>query len=102
MPAARKWTDVEDGLLREMHAARRTQVEIGAAIGCSRWVARDRLRLLGVDTSVAANGRVYSSKPKPTEPVPANGYRAPLPAGHSQTWGLLTRGTCLEGVAYPG
>ena len=28
--------------------------------------------------------------------------RQPLPAGHPESWGLITRGTCLEGVPWPG
>jgi hypothetical protein len=28
--------------------------------------------------------------------------RQPLPAGHPDTWGLITRGTCLEGMPWPG
>lgn len=28
--------------------------------------------------------------------------RQPLPAGHPDTWGLITRGTCLEGTPWPG
>lgn len=26
----------------------------------------------------------------------------PLPAGHPDTWGLIIRGTCLEGMPWPG
>jgi hypothetical protein len=28
--------------------------------------------------------------------------RQPLPAGHPDTWGLITRGTCLDGMPWPG
>lgn len=28
--------------------------------------------------------------------------RQPLPAGHPDTWGLIIRGTCLEGTPWPG
>ena len=28
--------------------------------------------------------------------------RSPLPAGHPESWGLITRGTCLEGAPWPG
>lgn len=27
--------------------------------------------------------------------------RPPKPAGHPETWGAITRGTCLEGSPYP-
>lgn len=42
--------------------------------------------------SVKYNGEEY------TKPHSANG--APLPAGHPYTWGLLTKGTILEGVPF--
>ena len=28
--------------------------------------------------------------------------RPPLPAGHPESWGLITQGTCLDGVPWPG
>ena len=32
---------------------------------------------------------------------PALGDRPALPAGHPDSWGLLTRGTVLDGADYP-
>ena len=32
---------------------------------------------------------------------PGQNDRPPLPPGHSVSWGLLTRGTILEGAEYP-
>lgn len=37
--------------------------------------------------------RQGSARPEP---------RPPLPAGHPLSWGILTRGTMLDGVAWPG
>jgi hypothetical protein len=66
-----------DAVAREMRLGRNTVLERGRRIGARR----PRLRL------------------KPSTDEAAD--RPAKPAGHPDTWGLITMGTVLEGTPYP-
>lgn len=86
------WTAAADARLRRLRAEGRTWAEIAADLGVSRDMATERGRRIGARRPPADHA-----------PTPASGdpARPPLPPGHPVSWGLLTRGTTLEGVPYP-
>lgn len=89
MPQKLHWSEATDTILRRARAEGHTWENIAALLGVSRWTAIDR-------------GRRIGARRPPPEFIPkADLYRPPLPAGHPQSWGLLTQGTCLHGVVYP-
>jgi hypothetical protein len=85
------WTEARDGVLRRLRAEGRTWQEIGADLGATPDVARERGRRIG------------AAGPGQTPKMPAEDpSRAPLPAGHPRSWGLLTENTVLAGTDWPG
>jgi len=86
-----EWSQARDGVLRRLRAEGRGWPEIGAELGVSPDVARERGRRLGARWPGHA----------PRAPAEDAG-RPPLPAGHPRAWGLLTAGTLLAGAAWPG
>ncbi|MCF3946196.1 AsnC family protein [Acidiphilium sp. AL] len=93
MPERRDWTEAADNTIRRMRADGATWAAIGAVLGLSRNTIIERGRRIH-----AAGGPVQTQRPpRPPEDDP---NRGPLPAGHPISWGLLTAGTVLEGVAY--
>ena len=66
-----------DAVAREMRLGRNTVLERGRRIGARRPTLR----------------------PEPTTDEAAD--RPAKPAGHPDTWGLITMGTVLEGAPYP-
>jgi hypothetical protein len=89
MPAKLLWTDDRDTSLHRLRAGGASWDRIAEALGISRWSAIERGRVLGAE-----------APPKPIAALPDPGREA-LPAGHPTSWGLLTTGTSLEGIAYP-
>jgi hypothetical protein len=85
------WTEARDGVLRRMRAEGRTWQQIGADLGVTPDIARERGRRIGAP----APGH------SPRIPV-EDPDRSPLPAGHPRTWGLLTENTVLAGTDWPG
>jgi hypothetical protein len=84
-----RWTEAADTRLRRLRAEGHTWDAIAAAFGLSRWTVIERGRRIGARRPPVLH---------PPRPDPARG---PRPPGHPETWGLITRGTCLEGAAYP-
>lgn len=90
MPPALIWTKARDLQLKRMRAEGATWNQIAAALGLSRFAVIERGRRIG------------ARKPPPDQtPAPEDPERETLPAGHAVTWGSITAGTVLEGVAYP-
>jgi hypothetical protein len=89
MPAKRLWTVAEDAMIM---AGDRSYTTLANLFGVSRWTVRERARVLG-----CPRGDV-----EPAPPSLDDADRPPYPAGHPVTWGLITAGTCLEGVEWPG
>ena len=89
MPIRLHWSEATDLKLRRLRAEGASWDAIAAALGVSRWTAIERGRLIG------------AQRPPPDYRAKPNLAREPLPAGHPQSWGLLTRGTALDGARYP-
>ena len=84
------WTEGQDGQIRRLRAEGFTWDGIGAALGRSAAVVRERGRRIG------------AVRPPPEfVPPPEDPQREPLPAGHERSWGAITKGTVLDGMAYP-
>ena len=84
MPSARIWTEGADATLREMLAAGQSFDDTAAALGVARWTAVERARRIGARRIVA--------EPEQVEAAPDDPWRAPLPAGHPVSWGVIARG----------
>jgi hypothetical protein len=90
MPIKLKWTDAQDTRIRQMRTEGATWDTIAAALGLS-------------SSTIIERGRRIGARPPPPDfiPPPDDPHRAPLPAGHSRTWGLMNAGTVLADEAYP-
>lgn len=84
MPEARVWTELADETIKTM----RTDGQTWAAIGCILGLSRN--------TVIERGRRLRAEAPKRFRPAEVaermldDPNRAPLPAGHPLTWGLLT------------
>ena len=85
------WTAARDARLRRLRSEGCHWPEIGADLGVTPEVARERGRRSGAPFP--------GHNPPPPREDPA---RPPLPAGHPRAWGLLTAGTLLAGHGWPG
>ncbi|MGC9270166.1 AsnC family protein [Acidiphilium sp.] len=93
MAKRRDWTDAADNTIRRMRADGATWAAIGDVLGLSRNTIIERGRRIQ-----ALGGPVPPRKPVRRAEDDPN--REPLAAGHPISWGILTKGTVLEGVAY--
>jgi hypothetical protein len=93
MPERLNWTAAADQTIHDMRAAGATWATIGAALGLSRNTIIERGR------RIHATGGP-SVIPRPAREPEEDPNRAPLPAGHPISWGLLTAGTMLDGTRY--
>jgi hypothetical protein len=85
------WTQALDEQLREMRVAGMTWDGIAAALALGRNSVLERARKIGA--------RVPRQVVRLVEEEPRD--RPARPAGHPQTWGLITDGTVLDGERYP-
>jgi hypothetical protein len=85
------WTPALDGTLLRLRAAGAGWGEIALALALGRYTVVERGRRLGARKMPAA----------PVLPVIEDRDRPPRGAGHPDSWGLITAGTVLEGLAYP-
>ena len=89
MPKKTIWTDGQDTQIRRLRTEGANWDIIAAALGLARWTVIERARRLGI-------------RRPPTSPILHDlADRLALPAGHAESWGAITRGSCLQGVAYP-
>lgn len=79
--------------IRTLRAAGQSWDVVAAAVGHARQWVIDAAR--GMDDLPACIREI-----KPADPGGMT-IRPPLPAGHRETWALITVGTVLEGVPYP-
>ncbi|MDD2860649.1 MAG: AsnC family protein [Acidiphilium sp.] len=93
MGERRNWTETADNTIRRMRAGGATWAAIGDVLGLSRNTIIERGRRIQ-----AVGGPVPVRKPVRLPENDPN--REPLRAGHPISWGILTRGTVLEGVAF--
>ncbi len=101
MPLPIRWTPGLDSQLRRLRADGASWDAIAHAFGMSRNTALERGRQLGF-------GRNPLPCPPPSPPPPPQGAdrivqveRPPLASGHAVSWGAITDGTLLAGIAYP-
>lgn len=97
MPRTHHWTADHDSYLRRMRASGASWDVIATSLGISRWATSQRGHLVGA----VAPARETPESIDPLVAELANPNREPLPAGHPYTWSLLTKGTLLDGAAYP-
>jgi hypothetical protein len=90
MPRKTVWTEGQDTQIRRLRTEGATWDIIAIALGLARWTVIERGRIIGV-------GRVPPNAPAALADDPG---RDPLPAGHAATWGVINRGTSLDGVAF--
>ena len=88
-----EWTQARNRQVLDMRRAGATWDTVAAAIGVGRNSVIDHARRLGVRKRSA----VGAPPPPPREATD----RPARPAGHPDTWGLITTGTVLEGSPYP-
>jgi hypothetical protein len=93
MPERLNWTEAADQTIHQMRAAGATWAAIGTTLGLSR------------NTIIERGRRIHATGgpnviPRPVRAPEEDPNRAALPAGHPISWGLLTNGTLLEGIAY--
>jgi hypothetical protein len=84
MPEARVWTALADETIKIMRADGRTWAAIGHTLGLSRNTVIERGRRLRAEAPQRVKQVIIA------EPLSDDPNRAPLPAGHPFTWGLLT------------
>jgi hypothetical protein len=89
MPRKTVWSEGQDAQIRRMRTEGASWDAISQALGLARWTVIERARALGVHRP-PPNAR--------SEQIDAD--RLPLPAGHSDSWGAINLGTCLQGVAF--
>jgi hypothetical protein len=89
MPRKTIWTDGQDAQIRRLRTEGSSWDVIAQALGLARWTVIERARAIGAD-----------QRPNHGQAAPDESERDPLPAGHSETWGAINRGTELEGVAF--
>jgi hypothetical protein len=87
MPRRNIWTEGQDTQIRRLRTEGNNWMTIAQTLGLSRWTVSERGRRLGV-----------FKRPRRLAAIPDE--RLPLPAGHTDSWGAITRGTCLEGVPF--
>jgi hypothetical protein len=90
MPKRIVWTEVQDMKIRRMRAERASWDIIAIAVGVTRWTVIERGRRLGARLP-----------PHDFEPPAEDPERSPMPPGHPETWGVIIRGTSLDGMLYP-
>jgi hypothetical protein len=90
MPLKLHWTDAQDTRIRQMRAEGATWDAVGASLALTR-------------SAVIERGRRIGARPPPPDfvPAPDDPDRAPLPAGHARTWGVMNAGTVLADEPYP-
>ena len=92
MPTAHIWSAESDATIVRMRGARASWDTISADLGVARWTAIERGRHIGAR---------FAAPVATLEHITPDLEREPLPPGHPVTWGTITAGTCLDGLAYP-
>jgi hypothetical protein len=90
-----EWTAEAIAELRGRRAAGEGYVAIALAFQISTTAARDACIRYGAVKPPGPPGRV-----RITVAMDAMFGVLPLPAGHPATWGLICKGTCLDGAAF--
>ena len=91
VPVSRKtvWTEGQDTQIRRLRTEGASWDVIALTLGLAHGTVIERARTLGAEHPPAhAAGALDESD------------RAPLSSGHAETWGVINRGTLLEGVPF--
>ena len=89
MPRKAVWTEGQDAQIRRFRTEGASWDLIALALSLSRWTVIERARAIGAERRPAnAASRMDEAD------------RQPLPAGHSESWGAINRGTSLEDVPF--
>lgn len=96
-----RWSPQRDRAALRMLNENVSVPEIAVSLGVSTGTLRRRLEAIapdwqGKDADVAVKAKEPKTFENPVEIRPA------LPAGSPISWGALIRGTCLEGLEWPG
>jgi len=91
------WTAPREARLRRLRQDGATWAEIAGELGISLDMARERGRRLA-----AARPPQPARAPRPALPPREDPARPPLPPGDPRAWTLLTEGTVLAGLRWPG
>lgn len=86
VPGKTIWTDGQDTQIRRLRTEGASCDIIALLLGVAQQAVAERARQLGVDQ------RPVTGLDQPDRP--------PLPAGHPESWGALTRGTVLRNVPF--
>lgn len=98
MPAARKWTEAEDDLIRSGASF----PTIARQLGLHRWTVRERARLLQeAGEAIPPRPSHWRASVAPPHVVAHDDSRTPLPVGHPVSWDAIVAGTCLDGLGFP-
>jgi hypothetical protein len=89
MPRKTVWTEGQDAQIRRLRTEGATWDIIALTLGLTRWAIVERSRVLGVERPPANAVAVMDQSDRPT-----------LPAGDSESWGAINRGTSLENVRF--
>jgi len=90
MPRKLVWTDGQDAQIRRLRTEGASWDLIALALGLARWTVIEHARVIGVERPPANAVAMLDESD-----------RAPLPAGHADSWGAINHGTSLEGVPFP-
>jgi hypothetical protein len=89
MPRKTIWTEGQDSQIRRLRTEGASWDVIALALGLARWTVIERARHLGVERP-----------PTHAAAIQDEADRAPIPAGHAETWDAINRGTALEGARF--
>jgi hypothetical protein len=89
MPRKTVWTDGQDTQIRRLRTEGASWDVIALALGLARWTVIERARAIGAERRPAHGAAILDDSD-----------RAPLPAGHAESWGAINRGTGLEDVPF--
>lgn len=89
MPRKTVWTEGQDTQIRRLRIEGASWDVIALALSLARWTVIERARTIGAE------------RPPPNAiAVLDEADREPLPAGHTETWGAINRGTALADVPF--
>jgi hypothetical protein len=88
MPRKIVWTNGQDTQIRRLRTEGASWDVIALTLGLARWTVIERGRRIGVGHRPA------------NAAAPDDSGRAPLAAGHADSWGAINRNTTLDGVPF--
>ncbi len=89
MPRKTVWTEGQDAQIRRLRTEGAPWEVIALALGLARWTIIERARDIGIERPPAHAAAAMDESD-----------RQPLPAGHTESWGAINRGTGLQDVPF--